>query len=64
MILSYIEIKSDMDIQKLMNEYGGFNDSCIKEMRYVSGGYVDEEGNMCPFDFKKNVYILFHSQGK
>lgn len=61
-IMEYIEIKYDSDIEKLMEEFGWFHDSCIKELKYYSGGYVDEDGDMYPFNSKRCVKIIFQSQ--
>jgi len=34
------EITSQDDLNVLMNQFGGFHDSCIKELKYVSGAFV------------------------
>ncbi|MCL2678089.1 MAG: hypothetical protein FWE85_03445 [Clostridiales bacterium] len=36
-------IKSNSDINSLLEFYGGFHDSCIKEIRYTSGAWVDAD---------------------
>lgn len=40
------EVKDDKDIERLMEEYGGFHDSCIVSASYKSGASVDESGGM------------------
>ena len=60
--MDYIEIKQDSDIEKLMQEFGWFHDSCIKELQYCSGGYVDENGAMYPLNSSRCVKIIFQSQ--
>ena len=35
------EIKNEHDIEEFMNIVNEFSNSCIKEMRYISGGYVN-----------------------
>lgn len=60
--MDYIEIRQDTDIEKLMEEFGWFHDSCIKELKYYSGGYVDENGAMYPFNSIRCVKIIFQSQ--
>lgn len=60
--MNYFEINNDRDIEKLMEEFNYFHDSCIKELKYYSGGYVDENGAMYPFNSKRCVRIIFQSQ--
>ncbi len=40
------EIKTERDIDRLMEEYAGFHDSCIVSASYRSGAYVDKRGGM------------------
>jgi hypothetical protein len=40
------EIKSQNDIDILLNNYGYFHDSCIKELTYASGVIVDKTRTM------------------
>lgn len=40
------KIRSDSDIQELMDLYNGFHDSCIVSVSYQSGAYVDDESTM------------------
>ena len=60
--MDFYEINTDYDIEQLMNNFGSFHDSCIKEIVYISGGYVEEDGAMNPFDSEKCVIIVFQSQ--
>lgn len=60
----WIKINNEEDIKTLMNLYGGFHDGCIKEMRYESGMYVDNDLSMYPFNSKRNLYVLFQRQFK
>ncbi|MGM0410907.1 MAG: hypothetical protein ACQEQF_09075 [Bacillota bacterium] len=36
-------VENNADIHELMNFYNCFHDSCIKELKYISGSYVTEE---------------------
>ena len=36
-------IQTEEDIFALMQSFGGFHDSCIKELKYISGAYVGED---------------------
>ncbi len=60
--MDFCEINTDYDVEQLMNDFGSFHDSCIKELVYISGGYVEENGAMNPFDSVKCVIIVFQSQ--
>lgn len=42
----WTEINDTNDIEHLMEEYGGFHDSCIVSMNYTSGMFVDEKNAM------------------
>lgn len=39
-----VQIQSDID--QLLETYGGFHDSCIVSLHYVSGTYVDDDNAM------------------
>lgn len=55
-------IKNSQDIEYLMKKFAYFHDSCIKELKYLSGGYVNEEGAMYPTNSTRKVSIVFQSQ--
>jgi len=55
-------IKTQEDINYLMEKFFYFHDSCIKELKYYSGGYVAENRAMFPFNSARNVSIIFQSQ--
>ncbi len=60
--MEYIEIKDDKDMKKLLQVFNWFHDSCIKELKYYSGGYVEENGSMYPFNSSRCVKVIFQSQ--
>lgn len=60
--MEFKEIKNEEDIMGLMQEFNWFHDSCIKELKYISGGYVDEDGSMYPFHSIRGLTIVFQSQ--
>ena len=37
----YLSIKNNKDIEKLMEKYNYFHDSCINEISYESGAYLN-----------------------
>lgn len=55
-------IKTNEDIEKLMKTFGGFHDSCIKEISYISGAYVNEDLSIQPSNNKREVKVLFERQ--
>jgi len=55
-------INTQEDIDYLMKKFFYFHDSCIKELKYYSGGYVAENRGMFPFNSKRNVSMIFQSQ--
>ncbi len=40
------DVNNQGDIDLLMKEFGGFHDSCIKEMRFIGNAYVDGDFSM------------------
>lgn len=60
--MTYNIIKDESDIKRLMEVYGYFHDSCIKEIKYMSGAYVSEELAMNPFNDQRRLSIIFQRQ--
>ena len=59
------EIKNELDIETLMNEYGGFHDSCIVSINYHSGAFVDDKGTMAFGGLLEHcIEMILHSQWK
>ena len=57
------EIKNEIDIENLMNEYSGFHDSCIVSINYHSGAFVDDEGAMANGGLlEHSIEMILHSQ--
>lgn len=50
------------DIAAFMNSVGYFHDSCIKEIKYVSGAFVNEDLAMHPINDKRNLSIIIQRQ--
>lgn len=40
-------ISTDEEIRTFLDFVSCFHDSCIKEMHYISGAYVDEDYSRC-----------------
>jgi hypothetical protein len=49
------EINTAKDIEIFMETYGYFHDSCLKEIRYLSGAYVNSNLSMYPVNHKRIV---------
>ncbi len=56
------EIIDEKDIQNFMDKVGFFHDGCIKEMRYYSGAYVDDNLAMYPINDKRILNIIIQRQ--
>lgn len=54
-------IESNSDIEWLMEEYGGFHDSILKEMSYISGEYVDDKGMRLNEIGNKQIKLIYNS---
>ena len=56
------EIITQSDIDNLMKKYGHFHDSCVKEMKYLSGAFVDPDLSMYALSDKRILKILIQRQ--
>lgn len=57
------ELNDSNDIEKLLKTFGGFHDSCLKELYMWTESYVDENLSMTmSIDLDTNVRILFQRQ--
>lgn len=55
------EIKTQADIDRLMDLYGSFHDSCIRDFYISTAAYVEKNLSM-QFDNKLTASILFQRQ--
>ena len=55
-------IENESDIEDLLRQYGHFHDSCLKELKYISGAYVNKSKGMYSANSKRNVSMIFQSQ--
>ena len=61
--MDWIEVKNQKDIQNMLDTFGGFHDSCLKELYMSTESYVGEELSMAvPSSLDTNVRILFQRQ--
>nr|WP_106779122.1 hypothetical protein [Lysinibacillus timonensis] len=59
--MEWFEIKNNKDIENLLQTFGGFHDSCLKELYMWTESYVDDNLSMSPVP-ETNVRILFQRQ--
>ena len=57
-------INNDSDRITFMNIVGSFHDSCIKEMSYLSGAYVDKELSMYPVNDQRCLKVIVQRQSQ
>ena len=61
--MDWIEVKDSKDIENLLDIFGGFHDSCLKELYMWTESYVDENLSMgMSTELDTNVRILFQRQ--
>lgn len=56
------EIANEKDLNSFMDAMYGFHDSCLKEIKYISGAYVDEELSMFPINNKRILSMIIQRQ--
>jgi len=56
-------INSQVDIDNLMECFGGFHDSCLKEIWFTTGTYVNEDLSMSMIN-EPSARAIFQRQGK
>ncbi len=60
---NWVEIANEADIERLLSAFGGFHDSCIREIYYWTAQFVDAELSMhCQPD--THVRVLIQRQWK
>ena len=58
------EINNEKDLKSFMDMHYDFHDSCLKELKYISGAYVDEALSMYPINDQRFLRIIFQRQFK
>lgn len=56
------EVIDDKTRTALLEEAGFFHDTCLTELRYVSGAYVGENLGMYPINDKRKVNVFIQHQ--
>lgn len=55
-------IKNNDDITEFMDTMCFFHDSCIKEIKYLSGAYVNKDLSMCPVNGSRILKVIIQRQ--
>lgn len=58
------EITTDSDLTEFLELYGRFHDCCLKELRYISGAFVNKDLSMNPINTQRKLLILFQRQSE
>lgn len=56
------EIVNENDIKQFMQKVDYFHDSCIKEIAYLSGAYVDDNLSMYPINDYRTLKVIIQRQ--
>lgn len=56
------EIKNNEDLVEFMRSICSFHDSCVKEMRYISGAYVGVDLSMYPINSSRRLSMIVQRQ--
>ncbi len=55
-------VNNNNDLAVLMETLGDFHDSCVKEMRYISGAYVNADLSMFAVNDKRILKVIIQRQ--
>ena len=58
----WYEVKNAKDAMEFLNRMGFFHDSCIKEMKYYSGAFVNEDLSMHPTNDCRTLSVIIQRQ--
>ena len=56
------EIADENDLNRFMDMMYGFHDSCLKELKYMSGAYVAEDLSMLPVNNRRVLSMVIQRQ--
>lgn len=60
--MNWNDISNEKDLENFLNIYGEFHDCCLKELKYVSGAFVNSDLSMHAINDKRDLYIIFQRQ--
>ena len=55
-------IDSEQDLTAFMERVFDFHDSCVKELKYISGAYVDKNPSMYPVNYLRCLKMIVQRQ--
>ena len=53
------KINTEQELDNFLELCGGFHDCCLKELRYISGAFVNQNLGMYPINDQRKLYILY-----
>ena len=56
------QLKTQAEATTFMESVCNFHDSCIKELSYISGAYVEDDLAMCPINERRTLCVIFQRQ--
>lgn len=56
------KINTEQELDNFLELCGGFHDCCLKELRYISGAFVNQNLGMYPINDQRKLYIVFQRQ--
>lgn len=56
------EISNEKDLYSFMDNMYGFHDSCLKEIKYISGAYVNEKLGMYALNDQRVLSVIIQRQ--
>lgn len=62
--MNWNELKTQKDINTLLDLFGYFHDGCLKELKYISGEYVGENLSMWPINSQRKLSVIFQRQSE
>lgn len=58
------KIANEKDLNRFMDTMCGFHDSCLKEIKYISGAYVNEDLSMFPVNDRRILSMIVQRQAE
>jgi hypothetical protein len=63
--MEWRRVVSEADVEELLSAFGGFHDSCLREVHVWTEHYVSEDLSMaCPGHLDSHVRMLFQRQAR
>lgn len=60
--MEWNEINTEKELDEFCKAFDNFHDSCIKELKYISGAYVNKKLEMHPINDERRLYMIVQSQ--